>query len=93
MGDHDTMDEPGEVVYQTQYVPSEETITTAITTAIASLKDVPVTELPPLYDEGPGNALEHLIEEGTLESKIMFQYAGYHITVQGGHIITIRDLS
>lgn len=82
-------------VLETQYVGGDETPIEAVATALAEVKGVGVTELPPLYDVVDPDAITKLIEgNGDMtdaEGLLGFQFENWNVFVRSDGRIRICD--
>lgn len=73
----------------------EEEILEGVVSGVASRKDVPEPELPPLYESIEPDALEKMFEHATTwgdnELEVQFSYAGYDIRIQEPKKISIEE--
>ncbi len=60
---------------------SSKRTSTRVVEALAAAEDVPVGELPPLYDAVDLDALDRVLETGACVESIVFTYQDYRVTV------------
>lgn len=70
-----------------------ETVTEGVTAAVAAAKNEDGTTLPPLYDVIDPDSLDSLFETGTDDIRVVFQYAGYYVRVNGEGRVALAEAS
>ncbi|MFC6719084.1 HalOD1 output domain-containing protein [Natrialbaceae archaeon GCM10025810] len=74
---------------------AEETPVFTVVSAVAEAANVDMLELPPLYESIDPEALNDLFTArgDTAVEQVTFEYAGYHVSVQGNGEVTVESIT
>jgi len=73
-------------------IPENEKISTATVCAVSSLKECDPCDLTPLYNTIDPNMLDRICESQQ-NGAVQFVYSGFHITVEHGDYLALREAS
>lgn len=73
------------------HAPRGESVLMNTVDAVADFKDVPASELAPMYDSVDPEALEQLVDGSGSPVHVTFRYEGLDITVRTDGRISIRE--